>query len=51
MAVVARVPIDNGIYGGRVGAGFDPRAIRESSLFSRAGYELPPDTLRVDLDT
>ena len=51
MAVVAGVPIDNGIYGGRVGAGFGPRAIRESSLFSRAGYELPPGTLRVDLDT
>ncbi len=51
MAVVAGVPIDNGIYGGRVGARFGPRAIRESSLFSRSGYELAPDTLRIDLDT
>jgi len=51
MAVVAGVPIDNGIYGGRVGARFGPRAIRESSLFSRAGYDLAPGTLRINLDT
>lgn len=51
MAVVAGVPIDNGIYGGRVGARFGPRAIRESSLFSRAGYELAPGKTRINLDT
>ena len=51
MAVIAGVPIDNGIYGGRVGARFGPRAIRESSLFFRAGYELAPDATRVNLDS
>ena len=50
-AVVAGVPIDNGIYGGRPGARFGPRAIREASMFFRAGYELAPDKTRVDLDS
>lgn len=51
MAVIAGVPIDNGIYGGRPGARFGPRAIREASMFFRAGYELATDKTRVNLDT
>jgi agmatinase len=51
MAVVAGVPIDNGIYGGRLGARLGPKAIREASMFTRAGYELAPGKTRVNLDT
>ena len=51
MAVVSGVPIDNGIYAGRVGARFGPRAIREASLHNRVGYEVSPEKIRVDLDT
>ena len=49
-AVIAGVPIDNGIYGGRPGARFGPRTIREASVFFGASYELSPDRIRVDLD-
>ncbi len=51
MAVVSGVPIDNGIYSGRVGARFGPRAIREASLHNRVGYEVSPEKTRVDVDT
>ena len=51
MAVIAGVPIDNGIYGGRLGARLGPRGIREASMFFRAGYELAPEKTRVNLDS
>ena len=51
MAVVAGVPIDNGIPSGRVGTRFGPRAIRESSLSSRSGLENSPENTRVNIDT
>ena len=50
-AVVSGVPIDNGIYSGRPGARFGPRAIREASLHNRAGYDVSPENTRVDVDT
>lgn len=51
MAVVAGVPIDNGIPTGRSGARYGPRAIRESSLSGRTGFEIAPDNTRVDVNT
>ena len=50
-AVVSGVPIDNGIYSGRPGARFGPRAIREASLHNRTGYDVSPENTRVDVDT
>ena len=48
MAVIAGVPIDNGIPMFRVGARFGPRALREASLMFR--YR-PGEEPRVNLDT
>ncbi len=50
-AVVSGVPIDNGIYSGRPGARFGPRAIREASLHNRVGYDVSPENIRVDVDS
>ena len=43
MAVVAGVPIDNGIPSGRVGTRFGPRAIRQESLTGPVSYLLTPE--------
>ena len=51
LAVVAGVPIDNGIPQGRVGARFGPRAIREASLAGRGQYETAIDSTRIHVDT
>ena len=51
MAVIAGVPIDNGIPTGRVGARYGPRAIRESSISGRVQFEVAPDLTRFHVDT
>ena len=51
LAVVAGVPIDNGIPTGRAGARYGPRAIREASISSRVGFEVAPDAIRIHVDT
>jgi agmatinase len=51
LAVVAGVPIDNGIPQGRVGARFGPRAIREASLGGRGMFESAIDNTRIHVDT
>ena len=51
LAVVAGVPIDNGIPQGRVGARFGPRAIREASLAGRGQFETAIDSTRIHVDT
>jgi len=50
-AIVSGVPIDNGIFSGRPGARFGPRAIREASLHNRVGYDLSPENTRVDIES
>ncbi len=51
MAVVAGVPIDNGIPVGRIGARYGPRGIREASLASRTILEIAPEKTRIDVNT
>ena len=51
LAVVAGVPIDNGIPLGRVGARFGPRAIRQESLDALIGHELTPERTIFDVAT
>ena len=51
LAVVAGVPIDNGIPTGRVGTRFGPRAIREESLTGPMMYELTPDRTMFNVAT
>lgn len=51
MAVIAGVPIDNGIPTGRVGARFGPRAIREASLGGPGQFEVAPERTRIHVDT
>ena len=51
MAVVAGVPIDNGIPLGRVGTRFGPRAMREFSLGIPGIYEIQPERTTFDAAT
>ena len=51
LAVVAGVPIDNGIPVGRVGTRFGPSAIREESLTGPSLYQLTPDRTMFDVAT
>ena len=51
LAVVAGVPIDNGIPVARVGARFGPRAIREESLTGPVHYLLTPERTMFDVAT
>ena len=51
LAVVAGVPIDNGIPTGRVGTRFGPRAIREESLTGPVHYMLTPERTIFDVAT
>ena len=51
MAVIAGVPIDNGIAFGRAGARYGPRAIRESSLSAPILYEASPERTLFDVAT
>ena len=51
LAVVAGVPIDNGISMGRVGARFGPRAIREQSLAVPTAYGTVQDRTLFDAAT
>ena len=51
MAVVAGVPIDNGIPTGRAGTRYGPRAIREASLGIPSRYETQPERTTFDVAT
>ena len=51
MAIVAGVPIDNGIVFVRQGTRFGPRAIREWSMATRQWYEMQPDKAQYDVVT
>ena len=51
LAVVAGVPIDNGIPSGRVGTRFGPRAIRQESLGGPTTYLLTPKRTMFDVAT
>ena len=51
LAVVAGVPIDNGIPMGRVGTRFGPRAIREESLGGPVHYMLTPEKTMFNVAT
>ncbi len=51
MAVVAGVPIDNGIPTGRSGARYGPRAVRETSMRGRSNIESSPEKTLVNLHT
>ena len=50
-AVVAGVPIDNGVVAVRTGARFGPRAIREWSMQVRGGYAMEPERTLFDVVT
>ena len=51
MAVVAGVPIDNGIPTGRAGTRYGPRAIREASLSVPDMYQIQPERTTFDAAT
>ena len=51
MAVVAGVPIDQGIVIARPGARYGPRGIREASQLFRGAYEIAADHTLADVDT
>ena len=51
MAVVAGVPMDQGVTLTRTGTRYGPRAIRESSLFFRAVQEAASEQTSMNLDT
>ena len=51
MAVVAGVPMDQGVVLTRTGARYGPRAIREASLFYRAVQEAGAEQTSVNVDT
>ena len=51
MAVVAGVPIDNGIPTGRSGARYGPRAVRETSMRGRSNIESAPEKTLINLHT
>ena len=51
MAVVAGVPMDQGVVLTRTGTRYGPRAIREASLFYRAVQEAGAEQTSVNVDT